>query len=251
MEIIGIIPARYGSTRYEGKPLISIGGKTMIQRTYEQAKKATALSDVIIATDDERIVAEIERFGGKYCITGSHHPSGTDRCAEVIEKIGFKGQAVVNIQGDEPFIDPRQINDLCLLFEDEAAGIVTQVKYFYELGEILSPNTAKVARDVNGYALYFSRSVIPYLRGKETADWLLNFPYTQHVGIYGYRTEVLNAITKLQPSALEIAESLEQLRWLENGFKIKTGTTEYNSLAIDTPSDLQKAEAFLLKTSVL
>ena len=240
--ILGIIPARYASTRFPGKPLVDIGGKTMIQRTYEQAKKATSLDRVVVATDDERIVAEVERFGGEYVLTHSQHPSGTDRCAEVVNKLNFTGEAVVNIQGDEPFIHPEQINSLCELFLDADAHIVTQVKPFIDAEALHSPNTAKVVRDVKGFAMYFTRSVVPFLRGKEVNDWLKLHNFWQHIGLYGYRTDVLLQLTELPPSSLELAESLEQLRWLENGYKIKTGLTDFESIAIDTPEDLAKLD---------
>lgn len=239
-KIIGIIPARFGSTRFPGKPLVDIHGKSMIQRVYEQARKCEALSDVIVATDDERIERAVADFNGKVCLTSIKHPSGTDRCAEVVEKLKPDCDAVVNIQGDEPFIDPRQISLVCSCFEDERTELATLVKKISSSGILFNPNTPKVIINENQFALYFSRQAIPYLRGIEEKNWVNNHTFYQHIGIYGYRVKVLRKITKLEPSQLEKAESLEQLRWIENGYRIKTALTSVETVAIDTPEDLNR-----------
>jgi 3-deoxy-manno-octulosonate cytidylyltransferase (CMP-KDO synthetase) len=244
-QLIGVIPARYASTRFPGKPLIDIKGKTMIQRVYEQAKKCDRLEKVIVATDDERIQTVVKNFGGEVCITSSTHPSGTDRCAEVVEKLSLKNYAIVNIQGDEPFIDPKQIELICDCFDDPKTEIATLIKKISSHEILFSPNSPKVILDNNKFAIYFSRQPLPYLRGIEQHDWLNRNTFFQHIGIYGYRTDILQKITKLSPSTLEKAESLEQLRWIENGFKIKTAETSLETIAIDTPEDLLKLPRYL------
>lgn len=243
-KIIGIIPARYASTRFPGKPLVDIAGKTMIQRVYEQASKAKSLSKVVIATDDERIADEVKRFGGEFVFTASHHQSGTDRCAEVIEQLpGFN--IVINIQGDEPFIEPAQIDLLASCFTEAKVELATLIKPIQSQESIYNPNSPKVVIDVNGRAMYFSRSPIPFIRNGEPGVWAEKHQFYKHIGIYGYRTEALKAITKLPPSSLEIAESLEQLRWIENGFYIQTKVTDLETVAIDTPEDLLKLNKLL------
>ncbi|HRZ96503.1 MAG TPA: 3-deoxy-manno-octulosonate cytidylyltransferase [Paludibacter sp.] len=242
-----IIPARYASTRFAGKPLVNIGGKTMIQRVYEQVSKA--LKDVYVATDDQRIYDEVVSFGGKVIMTSDQHRSGTDRCFEALTKLPEKFDVVVNVQGDEPFIQPEQIEELKKCFDDEKTEIATLVKIITEKdGEIVlfNPNVPKVVIDNQNNALYFSRSPIPYYRGSEQTEWLSQHVYYKHIGIYAYRSEVLSQITALPQSKLEIAESLEQLRWLENGFRIKVGFTTVETVGIDTPEDLEKAKALLL-----
>ena len=242
--IIGIIPARYASTRFPGKPLVDIAGKTMIQRVYEQALKATRLTKVVVATDDERIAEEVKKFGGEFVFTAAHHQSGTDRCAEVIEHFpGF--DIVINIQGDEPFIEPAQIDLLASCFTDEKVQLATLIKAIKSQESIYNPNSPKVVIDVNGRAMYFSRSPIPFIRNGEPGVWAEQHQFYKHIGIYGYRTESLKAITKLPPSSLEIAESLEQLRWIENGFYIQTKVTDLETVAIDTPEDLLKLNKLL------
>lgn len=238
--IIGIIPARYASTRFPGKPLIDIAGKTMIQRVYEQVKNSLLIREVIVATDDERIEKAVKSFGGKVCMTSAEHQSGTDRCAEVIDKLQLKCDAVINIQGDEPFIDPKQIDLVCGCFSDEVTELATLVKKITSAEILFNPNSPKVIIDKDNNAIYFSRNPIPYVRGKEQKDWLSHQVFYQHIGIYGYRPDVLKKITQLPVSSLEKAESLEQLRWIENGFKIKTATTTLETLAIDTPEDLTR-----------
>lgn len=241
---IGIIPARFASTRFPGKPLVDIAGKSMIQRVYEQALKAKSLSKVVIATDDERIVDEVQRFGGEFVFTSSQHQSGTDRCAEVIDKIpGF--DIVINIQGDEPFIEPSQIDLLASCFIEDKVQLATLIKPIQSQESIYNPNSPKVVIDVNGRAMYFSRSPIPFIRNGEPGVWAEKHQFYKHIGIYGYRTKSLNEITKLPPSSLEIAESLEQLRWIENGFYIQTKVTDLETVAIDTPEDLLKLNNLL------
>jgi 3-deoxy-manno-octulosonate cytidylyltransferase (CMP-KDO synthetase) len=239
-QLIGIIPARYASTRFPGKPLIDIRGKTMIQRVYEQAAKSSRLQRVIVATDDERIEANVRKFGGEVCMTSSSHPSGTDRCAEVVTKFGLKNYAIINIQGDEPFIDPKQIDLVCDCFNDPKTELATLIKKISSSEILFSPNSPKVIVDNNQFAIYFSRQPLPFLRGVEESEWVNRHTFFQHIGIYGYRTDILGKITKLSPSILEKAESLEQLRWIENGFKIKTAETSLETIAIDTPEDLLK-----------
>lgn len=238
---IGIIPARYASTRFPGKPLADIGGKTMIQRVYEQAAKA--LPNVTVATDDDRIYDEVIRFGGNVVMTAAHHQSGTDRCAEALEKAQkhFKQtfEVVVNIQGDEPFIDPEQIDLLCDCFKNEKTDIATLVKPITDNSLVFDPNKPKVVVGTDNQALYFSRSPIPYLRGVEQEQWHKVHTFYQHIGLYAYRTHVLKEITHLPQSRLELAESLEQLRWLENGYTIAVRETHHDSIGIDTPQDLE------------
>lgn len=238
MKILGIIPARYASTRFPGKPLVDIGGKTMIQRVYEQAKLAN-LDHVVVATDDDRIAKEVERFGGEYILTGSHHQSGTDRCAEVAQQLpGF--EVVINIQGDEPFIDPAQISLVASCFEKENVQLATLIKEIHNEEELFNPNLPKVVVNTAGEAIYFSRNPIPYIRNAEKENWAKSHQFYKHIGIYGYRTTTLFEITQLSPSSLELAESLEQLRWIENGYQVQTKVTTLETIAIDTPEDLQK-----------
>ena len=251
MKFIAIIPARYASTRFPGKPLAMLGGKTVIQRVYEQA--VSVLGEAYVATDDERIMKAVEAFGGKAVMTRSDHKSGTDRIEEAMEKIEKRGTRneeredtiVINVQGDEPFIQRSQIETLCHLFDDPNTQIGTLGKRFDTMEAVQNPNSPKIVRDLKGFALYFSRSVIPYVRGQETATWQQHFPYLKHLGIYAYRREVLAEITKLPQSPLEVAESLEQLRWLQNGYRIRVGETDVETVGIDTPEDLERAEAFL------
>lgn len=246
MKFLGIIPARYASTRFPAKPLAILGEKTVIQRVYEQV--AGILDDAYVATDDERIEAAVKAFGGKVVMTSVHHKSGTDRCYEAACKVGGDFDVVVNIQGDEPFIQPSQLESIKACFEDPTTQIATLVKPFTpESGfdALENANSPKVVLNANMNALYFSRSIIPYMRGKEKDEWLAGHTYYKHIGLYAYRTEVLKEITSLPQSSLEVAESLEQLRWLENGYTIKVGTTDVETIGIDTPEDLERAEAFL------
>lgn len=239
MKILGIIPARYASTRFPGKPLVDIHGKTMIQRVYEQSIKTKGLAHVVVATDDERIAEEVSNFGGQCVITAGTHQSGTDRCAEVAEKMP-EYDIIINIQGDEPYISPEQIELLSTCFLEDKTQLATLIKEIHTAEELFNVNIPKVVVNAHQEALYFSRQTIPYLRNTEREDWLKAHQFYKHIGIYGYRREVLLALTKLEPSTLELAESLEQLRWLENGFTIKTKVTQLETIAIDTPEDLKK-----------
>ena len=247
MKFIAVIPARYASTRFPGKPLAILGGKTVIERVYEQVSKV--IDEVYVATDDERIRQTVESFGGKAVMTSPNHKSGTDRIEEAVERIGTDADVVVNVQGDEPFIHESQIRTVCGCFEDEDTQIATLGKPFgrtpADLKAIENPNSPKIAVSKSGYALYFSRSVIPFCRGKEHDLWPESFPYLKHIGLYAYRRKVLHEVTLLPQGELEKAESLEQLRWLENGYKIKVGTTDIETVGIDTPEDLAKAETIL------
>lgn len=239
MKILGIIPSRFGSTRFPGKSLVDIAGKSMVRRVYEQASKAISLSKIIVATDHEDIVKEVKSFDGNVCMTSSDHQSGTDRCNEVLssEVEGF--DYVINIQGDEPFIEPAQIDDLasCL---DHKTQLATLIKKVNHQADLFNPNVVKVVINFEHEALYFSRHPIPYLRGKSEDLWLTDFSFFKHIGIYAYRKDVLSAITKLPLSSLEKAESLEQLRWLENGYRIKVKETKVENYGIDTPEDLER-----------
>jgi 3-deoxy-manno-octulosonate cytidylyltransferase (CMP-KDO synthetase) len=239
MKILGIIPARYASTRFPGKPLADIAGKSMIQRVYEQAKKCARLSEVIVATDDERIFKHVAVFGGVAVMTSPDHQSGTDRCAEVAQKHP-EYDVIINIQGDEPYIDPEQITKLISCFNDANTQIATLVKKVLTDHELHNTNSPKVIINKHSEAIYFSRSPLPHIRGQEPQHWLQHFTYFKHIGIYGYRADILKQITKLPVSSLEKAESLEQLRWIENGYKIKVAETELETYAIDTPEDLEK-----------
>ena len=246
MKFLGIIPARYASTRFPAKPLAILGGKTVIQRVYEQV--AGVLDYTCVATDDERIETAVKAFTGKVVMTSSHHKSGTDRCYEAYTRIGGEFDVVVNIQGDEPFIQTSQLQALKACFDDPSTQIATLVKPFTpdnDLESLENVNSPKVVLDKNRNALYFSRSVIPYQRNAGKKDWLKNHVYYKHIGLYAYRTEVLKEITSLSQSPLELAESLEQLRWLENGYTIKVGITHVETIGIDTPQDLERAEEFL------
>lgn len=239
MKILGVIPARFASTRFPGKPLVDIGGKSMIQRVYEQAKKCTALADVFVATDDERIFNHVIAFGGKVVMTATNHPSGTDRCAEVA-KMHPEYDVVINIQGDEPFIDPGQISKVAGCFGDANTQLATLVKKVSSTEELLNANTPKVVVNKLSEAIYFSRSPLPHIRGWQPENWLQSYPYFKHIGIYGYRADILQQVTQLPISPLELAESLEQLRWIDNGYRIKVAETELESQAIDVPEDLEK-----------
>ena len=245
MKFIAVIPARYASTRFPGKPLAVLGGKTVIQRVYEQA--VSVLPEAYVATDDERIFQAVEAFGGRAVMTRADHKSGTDRIQEAVEKISTDADVIINVQGDEPFIQPSQIETLIQLFDDPATQIGTLGKRFETIDAVRNPNSPKIVTDRRGFALYFRRSVIPYIRGIEADEWLTHYPFLKHLGIYAYRREVLAEVTRLPQSALEKAESLEQLRWLENGYRIRVGLTDVETVGIDTPEDLARAEAFLNK----
>lgn len=248
MKAIGIIPARYASTRFPGKPLVMIEGKSMIQRVFEKASSAITLNRVIVATDDMRISDHVKGFGGEVMITSADHPSGTDRIMEVIGKLENElhhYNIVVNIQGDEPFLQPEQIDQLTGCLNDPETGIATLARIINTREELLDPNCVKVIKDNRGFALYFSRQAIPFIRDYKDDEWIKHYDFLKHLGLYAYRTDVLKKITSLKQGRLEMAESLEQLRWLENGFKIKVIITDNESLSIDRPADLEKAIAFL------
>ena len=244
MKFTAIIPARYASTRFPSKPLAMLGGKTVIQRVYEQA--VSVLGEAYVATDDQRIYDAVEAFGGRAVMTRTDHKSGTDRIQEAAEKISTTADVIINVQGDEPFIQRSQIETLCHLFDDPQTQIGTLGKRFETMEAVDNPNSPKIVTDINGFALYFSRSVIPYIRGKEHQEWFGQYPFLKHLGIYAYRREVLAEITRLPQSPLELAESLEQLRWLQNGYRIRVGETDVETVGIDTPDDLQRAEQFLM-----
>ena len=245
MKFMAIIPARYASTRFPGKPLAVLGGKTVIQRVYEQV--SSVLSEVYVATDDQRIYDCVEGFGGKAVMTREDHKSGTDRIEEAVEKIGTDADVIINVQGDEPFIQPSQVETLMHLFDAPETQIGTLGKLFESMEAVENPNSPKIVTDNRGFALYFSRSVIPYIRGIERNDWFGQYPFLKHLGIYAYRREVLAEVTRLPQSSLEKGESLEQLRWLQNGYRIRVGLTDVETIGIDTPEDLQRAEQFLLE----
>lgn len=240
-----IIPARYASTRFPGKPLAEIAGHSMVSRVYRQVKKA--VDDVWVATDDQRIYDECQRVGAKVVMTSANHPSGTDRINEAIKLINCKSDVIINVQGDEPFINLEQINDLKSCFDDAGTHIATLARKFDTakgFEALLDPNLVKVVFSNNMQALYFSRSIIPYVRGAEWTEWLDKCTFYSHVGIYAYRRDVLAEVTALPRSIHEIAESLEQLRWLDNGYKIKVAITEHPTIGIDTPADLEAAIKF-------
>jgi len=238
--IVGIIPARYASTRFPGKPLIDLGGKTMIQRVYEQARKATLLSDVVVATDDERIYNHLQILGHSVIMTSPDHNNGTERCLEALSKLKGSFDYVINVQGDEPFIDPMQIDTLAAVLDGQVE-LGTLVKKITDAALLDTPNTVKVVFNKKNEALLFSRSCIPHLRGIDKTAWLSSFSFFKHIGIYAYRVDVLHKITGLPPSPLEKAESLEQLRWLENGYRIKVVETGLETIGIDSPEDIEKA----------
>lgn len=243
MKVLGVIPSRYGSSRFPGKPLLDIKGKSMIQRVYEGAKQSTLLDELVVATDDQRIVDEVEAFGGKVMMTSDNHPSGTDRCAEVATRFS-EYDVVINIQGDEPLVNPKQLDALLNVFNDEKVEIATLATQNISEEDIANPNRIKVVCNVNNEALYFSRSAIPnQYHAKQEA--LNNFPFYKHIGLYAYRNDVLMKLTQLEPSLLEQVESLEQLRWMYYGYKIKVVETDIETPNIDTPEDLEKVLHFL------
>lgn len=245
MKFIGIIPARYASSRFPGKPLARLGGKYVIQRVYETVSQV--LGEAYVATDDPRIFNAVVEFGGNAVMTRSDHQSGTDRIEEAVEKLATDADVIVNVQGDEPFIQASQIETVCRCFDDADTQIATIGKPFDTMEAVENPNSPKIVVDNRGYAMYFSRSLIPFVRGIERGEWLKHYPFLKHLGLYAYRREVLHAVTQLPQSSLEKAESLEQLRWLQNGFRIKVGTTNVETVGIDTPEDLRRAEEYLAK----
>jgi 3-deoxy-manno-octulosonate cytidylyltransferase (CMP-KDO synthetase) len=238
--IVGIIPARYASTRFPGKPLIDINGKTMLQRVYEQAAKSKLLNKVVVATDDQRIFDHVLSFGGEAVMTAADHPSGTDRCWDALQQLTDAFEYVINIQGDEPFIKPEQIDELAAVLKDGNTELATQMIAVDSYEMLFDKGEVKIVLNTNDEALYFSRMVIPFIKGVEEKDWHTHHRYYRHVGMYAYRKDILEQVTQLHVSALEQAESLEQLRWIENGFSIKCVTTKYESHCIDTPEDVEK-----------
>lgn len=248
MKYIAIIPARFASTRFPGKPLAMLDGKSIIQRVVEGV--STVIPHTYVATDDERIATAIREFGGNVVMTSSTHRSGTDRCHEALEKIGGDFDVVINVQGDEPFVAASQIKALQSCFEEPETEIATLVKAFTPtmgIEALKNPNSPKVVVDKRQFAMYFSRSVIPYLRDLKEEEWLNHHTFYKHIGLYAYRVNALRAITNLGTGELEQCESLEQLRWLEAGLKIRVAHTDIETIGIDTPEDLQKAEEFLRK----
>lgn len=242
MKILAIIPSRYASTRFPGKPLVIINGKTMIRNVYERVSEI--IDNVIIATDDYRIENEIKSFNGNYVMTSGLHKSGTDRCAEALavyeKKTNTKFDAVINVQGDEPFIEDEHLNKIIELVEKPNFQIATLVKKINSNDDVFNSDKPKVIIDKNENAIYFSRSAIPYIRDAKKEEWYKKYDFYKHIGIYAYRSNILNEITKLEQSKLEIAESLEQNRWIENGYKIAVNYTNVESVSIDTKEDLEK-----------
>jgi 3-deoxy-manno-octulosonate cytidylyltransferase (CMP-KDO synthetase) len=238
-KILGVIPARYNSSRFPAKALVDINGKTMIQRVYEQASKSVSLTKVVVATDHILIFDHVKSFGGEVVMTNEAHQSGTDRCFETFEILGEKFDYIINIQGDEPFIQPEQVDKLAsVLTGNNRVEIATLIKKITEIEHVLDTNKVKVVFDYNDKAIYFSRQAIPFQRGVDTDSWLSNHDYFKHLGIYAYRSDVLAEITKLKPSSYENMEALEQLRWIQNGFSVIVQETEYESYGVDTPQDL-------------
>lgn len=248
LRILGIIPARFASTRLPAKPLADIAGKSMVQRVWERATQAAALSQVVVATDDARIFDHVEDFGGQAVMTAAEHPSGTDRCHDALAKLGAERfDAVVNIQGDEPFLVPAQIDELCATLVSSSDGLATLAHLLTEERDLDDPGKVKITTDRHGDALYFSRAAIPVLRNHTRGPRAGAFRFLRHVGLYAYRTHVLGQLVALRPSPLELAESLEQLRWLENGYKVRVGLTEHPTFCVDTPADLEVARRMAME----
>lgn len=242
MKKIAIIPARYASTRFPGKPLVDIKGKPMVQHVYDTAVGSGIFDKVVVATDDQRIETAVLQFGGNVVLTSTEHQSGTDRCGEVIQKLPENFDIVINIQGDEPFIHIEQLEQLVSLFENPNTQIATLKKELKSIEDVHNPNVVKVVAAQDKRALYFSRNPIPFARGIDTQEWLQHYSYFKHLGLYGYRTEILLEVIQLKPSSLELCESLEQLRWLQNGYSIFIDETQHESIGIDTPEDLEKIQ---------
>ncbi len=243
MKIVGIIPARYQSTRLPGKPLIQINGKSMIQRVYQQATQSTSLAKVIVATDDDRIFTHVKEFNGEVMMTSPDHINGTERCGEVVDQLTEEFDIVLNIQGDEPFIHPEQIDQLADCFVDEKIEIATLIKAIDNKEDLVNPNILKVIINNGKEAIYFSRAPLPFYRGVKEEEWLANHQYYKHICFYGFRVNTLKKLVLLRPTPLETAESLEQLRWLEHGYTINTRITTLESPSIDTEEDLKKVTA--------
>ena len=240
--LLGVIPARYASSRLPGKPLMEIDGKSMVQRVMEQAQRCTSLMEVVVATDDERIAKHVQDVGGQAVLTSADHPSGTDRCWEALEQLGAERfDGVVNIQGDEPFIAPKQIDELCTVLTHSEVHLATLAQVVTDDTDLTNPGEVLITVDANMNALYFSRAAIPFLRNAGPTPLHTQFRYLKHVGLYGYSAQALKEIVRLKPSSLELAESLEQLRWLENGHHVRIGLTNHASFCVDTPEDLEAA----------
>jgi len=246
--ILAVIPARYASTRFPAKPLTDIGGKSMIQRVYEQVKSSKLVNEIVVATDHSEIFNHVKSFQGNVCMTKESHASGTDRCYEALTLQKNKFDYVINVQGDEPFIQPDQIDRLAKLL-DGKTEIATLVKKIDNKEQLFNPNVVKAVVGKSNIALYFSRSPIPHIRNVQESDWLVKSTFYKHIGMYGYRSDILKQLTSLPMSSLEKAESLEQLRWLENGFSISVAETQTESIGIDTPDDLKKALTYLKSIS--
>lgn len=240
MRVIAIIPARYASTRFPGKPLALIDGKPMIQHVYERAVDSALFHNVVVATDDERIVKAVQNFDGRVALTSADHQSGTDRCGEVLSNLKEEYDVVVNIQGDEPTIKLEQLQQLISIFDNPNAEIGTLKKQLYTVAEVVDPNVVKLVTTIKNKALFFSRSPIPFVRNYLESEWIEQQKFYKHLGLYGYRADVLKQLVKLKPSVLELSESLEQLRWLENGYNIYVAETEHEAIGVDTPEDLEK-----------
>jgi 3-deoxy-manno-octulosonate cytidylyltransferase (CMP-KDO synthetase) len=238
--IVAIIPARYASSRFPGKPLVEILGKTMIQRVYEQTSQSKLVNKVVVATDDQRIFDHVVSFGGDVVMTAADHPSGTDRCRDALQQLNEGYKYVINVQGDEPFIEPEQIDELATVLQDGTTELATQMIAVDSYEMLFDKGEVKIVLNTNNEALYFSRMVIPFIKGVEEKDWHKYHNYFRHVGMYAYRTDILEQITKLPVSSLEKVESLEQLRWIENGYKIKCVLTTFDSHCIDTAEDIDK-----------
>jgi len=242
IRILGVIPARYASSRLPGKPLADIGGRSMVMRVVDQARKCDRLSAVVVATDDERVATHARSYGADVVMTSADHPSGTDRCFEALQHVGAGGfDAVVNIQGDEPFIEPEQIAELCSAIAVPGASIATLAQVVTDDRDLDDAGEVLIVVDKDMNALYFSRAAIPFLRNAESGPRHARFRYLKHVGLYAYTREALARIVKLVPSSLEQAEQLEQLRWLENGLPVRVGITTFPSFCVDTPADLEEA----------
>jgi 3-deoxy-manno-octulosonate cytidylyltransferase (CMP-KDO synthetase) len=242
--ILGVIPARYASTRFPAKPLADLSGKSMVQRVYEQVKKSKLITAVVVATDHPEIFEHVKKFGGNVCMTKENHASGTDRCFEALTLQQKEFKYVINIQGDEPFIQPEQIDLLAKLL-DGKTEIATLVKKIEDGEQLFNPNVVKAVVSKDQFALYFSRSPIPHIRNVQETDWVSKHTFYKHIGMYGYRADILKQLTTLPVSILEKAESLEQLRWLESGYRISVGETQTETMGIDTPEDLERALAYL------
>jgi len=243
--LLGVIPARYASSRLPGKPLMDIDGKSMVQRVMEQAQQCASLLEVVVATDDERIAKHVQDVGGRAVLTAASHPSGTDRCWEALEQLGAdRFDGVVNIQGDEPFIVPAQIDELCATLAQPDVHLATLAQVVTDDEDLTNPGEVLITVDVDMNALYFSRAAIPFLRNAGPTPRHTQFRYLKHVGLYGYSAQALKEIVRLKPSSLELAESLEQLRWLENGHRVRIGLTTHPSFCVDTPEDLEAARRY-------